>query len=642
MASLDIRPTERFGYEAKGAVTVPIAEGLGLRVGAFAEKVGGDYSYENGDPLGEEETYAVTGTLNYDAQENFRLKATGYYVSSEDTRQLVSQAFTTPAGECDLVYNGELRALSDGSITGTFSTDLSQSALGTFCGNIPDWDESGYDAPPAGLFDSPDFVQQPARNSPDFFEQEFLDFAGKGLPSVPDGFGTTYKTWRANVSGEWDIAAGHTLSAMLSRGTASSIAIYDNNFGQSNVGTASAGRVNWSKDDYAELALQSSQDQRLRYKIGLSYSDNTNFFTNVSAFANFPFVTTPFEELVSENIAVFGSVDYDITEEITISAEGRYADETFEVLYDGAYNVDRTDPNAVRDRSTGYEKFMPRVIVSYQPTEDLNVYANWAISYLAGFETNVTNYVNDVPTSGIDPDEFGIFTPTQKLTSYEIGVKSRLTETITGSLSAYYMEWDNQVLFELSPFPIFTPLYSPGDSEYIGIEGELSATPTEWLNLTGNFSFTDVEFTSFGGTGSVATAILNPNLPPATQISANGNRPRFIPEWTAAVSATVALDTLFDLPVPAYMRVDAPYTGQFFIDNFEYNSVEGYWKVNLRAGVDITEDLNLEVYGKNLTDNRSWLTAGGTTTATLGPPGRKTFGTLPARREFGLQATYSF
>ena len=83
------------------------------------------------------------------------------------------------------------------------------------------------------------------------------------------------------------------------------------------------------------------------------------------------------------------------------------------------------------------------------------------------------------------------------------------------------------------------------------------------------------------------------------------------------------------------------YWGEFYIDNFEWNAVEGHWKLNARVHADIDECWSVEAYGTNLTNDLSHTTAGGTTSI-FGLPHRKNFAPLPRKREVGLRVTYNF
>lgn len=635
-ASVNMSPSQNTSTTVKAAIGGPVTDGIGIRIAGIYEEVGADYEYTNGDPLGEEETHAITGAVTWDVSESFRLKATGFYVGSEDTRTLSSQNFTTPAGACNLMYSGDLRNVATGEISGSFTTDLSMSTRGTFCGNVPDWDDVPFNVSPVGELDPATaplgfFAGIFPTNSIAYVQSTPAELEGLGVPDAPDRLGVNYELWRAHVSGEWDLPGDHLLSFGVARGESASRDVRDNNFGELDTLNL-IGNIFWVQDDYVEVRVSSGDEQRIRYQFGLSYYD-TEVRNGAANFLAEAF-GRPFDlSLIDgENIGVFGSIDWDILDNLTLSAEGRWNKDTQTIVYDG--NAGMMDPNAVIGEEQSFSKFMPRVLMSYRPVENINLYASWATSYLQGNDTNAADYAEDVPGAGLNPETVGFFTPVQKLMSVEVGLKHQVDDWLSYSIAGYYMDWENQVIFELSPAPIFTAIYQPGDSRYYGVELEASADVVEWLNVTSNVSYTDAEFTDFAGTGSVASAVLRPGIMAGTQISSIGLRPRYIPQWTAAVSATVQVDEMVNLPVPAYVRMDAVYTGQFFIDNFEYNSVEGYWKANIRAGVEVSDNVSLELYATNLTDNLSWQPAGGTTTA---GGGRKTFGLIPPRREFGFQ-----
>ncbi len=296
---------------------------------------------------------------------------------------------------------------------------------------------------------------------------------------------------------------------------------------------------------------------------------------------------------------------------------------------------------------------MPRVILAYRPSEDINLYGSYSQSYLQGIFTNADDYAAANPGSGLDASVVGQFTPRQELQAIELGIKHRATDWLNYSLAAYVMDWDNQTFFELSP-QTFVALNIAGDSEYFGLDAEFEITPKDWFTLTGGLAYVDVEFTDFAATGSVTSAVLTSATTvnsdgttggvltrPGDQISAVGLRPRYIPEWTASFSAILGISDLVNTDKNVWARLDGVYTGDFYVDNLEWNEVAGYWKFNLRAGMDVTENLTAELYGNNLTDDQSWTTAGGTTSIFFGTA-RKTFGPLPRRREIGLKLTFEF
>ncbi len=241
----------------------------------------------------------------------------------------------------------------------------------------------------------------------------------------------------------------------------------------------------------------------------------------------------------------------------------------------------------------------------------------------------------------------GPFTPIQELDAFEIGFKQQIG-ILDYSVAVYFMDWQNQTFFDLA-LPNFQSVNLAGDAEYTGIEFEWNAAITDWFTFSGGFNYVDAEFTDFGGSGSLASEVLapgqqilpaNPTIPAGQQIDSTGLSPRYISETTGVLSFD------FNFPVGdmgVYARADAIWTGDFYLDNFEYNQIEGYWKLNLRGGVELTESIRAEIYALNVTDDRSYLTTGGTTGVSFFALGnRSAFGTLPPAREIGLRLIANF
>ena len=640
--SLSYSGSDAHSYSAQAAIGGPITESIGLRAAVMSERVGADYQFGNGDPAGEDETAAATFVATWAPTDEFFLKASGFLVESEDTRQLASQVGPVPAGSCNRTYSGSYRSLVTGQITGSFTTDLSQSTRALFCGTIPDWDVVQPNTSPVGsLTDSSQLL---LFSNPLSHVQTLPSEVGSRnfYIKAPDGMGTTYRLWRYTLSADYDLPNEHTLQAAFARGESVSRTIFDNQFGTLTPAFPSflngpwlTGGANWTRDTYAEVRVSSGTEGRLRYMIGASTYEQDSDLIQYGSFG--PAVPLTFEN--GENVGIFGSLDYDINDQLTLSLEGRWNDDDQTIVYDGNAGV---DPGATENLGRGYSAFMPRGILAYRPTENINLYGSYSQSFLQGDFTNAQDYATANPGAGLNPSTVGVFTPRQELQAFEVGIKHRANAWLSYSVAAYLMDWDNQVFFELAP-TTFTPLYQPGDSEYVGLDMEFQVSPTEWFMLSGGAAYVDAEFTDFSGTGSVASAVLEPNLAmrAGDAISVIGNRPRYIAEWTGTFSAILEIGELMNTDRNVWARLDGAYQGEFFIDNFEYNTVDGYWKFNIRAGIDVTDSLSVELYGNNITDDQSYTTAGGTTSI-IGSPDRKTFAPLPRRREVGLKFVAEF
>jgi iron complex outermembrane receptor protein len=622
-------------HNATFAVSGPVSDTVGIRIAGMTERVGADWEYLNGDPYGKIDTDAIMGTLVFEPSTSLKIKANGFYVDSKDTISAQSQSADTPAGQCNDTYSGNLRNVVTGENLGSFTTDLSQSTLAIYCRDFPDFDDRPPNFSLAGQF-SPDFAFFGAV-SPDMATTLPVELAGRGSLDAPGGLGGKYNLWRANLNADYTLANDATISALVSRGEVSNYNIQDALFGDPGfrdvfgLNTILFGFIRWTRDSFAEVRYTSEDKGRLRYMIGFSYYDQEIEASGLQARKVLNFES-------GENYGVFGSVDFDITQQLTLSLEGRWNKDTQTIAFNGPTEILPSETPAAQNEEQSYSKFMPRAILSYQPNDDLNVYASWSRSNIQGVATNVENYAVAVPNSGLSSANVGFFTPVQTLTAYEVGVKHKVDDWLYYSIAAYYWDWKNQVFADLSPG--FVPLNLPGDSKILGVDFEATVIPVDWLKFTASANYNDIELKNFGGAGSLANAVLAPGLiTGGVQIDSAGKRPRWNPEWSGSLSTEFDLGEILSYERGAFFRVDSTYTGKFFTDNFGYGTVPGYWKFNARLGANITDNLVAEIYGNNITDNLSWTTQAGDTSS-LGS--RKGFGVLPRKREVGVRLIAKF
>lgn len=613
---------EQLSYRGVAAIGGPVTDKIGLRVATTYERKGADYEYVNGDPQGEENNFAIFGTAVFDVTETFQIKATGFFADAEDTSNAQSVNATVAPGDCNLVYSGAaLNGLT--GVETPFTTDLSQSLVTTFCGSIPN--ASIVEASATGQTSG---VTAPSSITP-------------YTSLLPDGLGSEYRVWRANLSFDLEMEGGQTFQALVSRGESELVSVQDFFFGETGDPTAPSTFIfassfgNWTQDTFLEARIGSNPDDRLRAEIGASYYKQK--FRNGNAFGS------DFQD--NEAIGIFGTIDFDITDALTLSAEGRWVDDT-QTLLTGTLGI--LDENS-------YSDFMPRAILSYSPNSDLNIYASWSQSSLNSVATNAVNFSAQVPASLPDPSVVGNFTGIQQLTAYEIGVKQQVGDWLSYSIAAFYMDWENQPFSSsiVAGTGSAVAINLDGDSKYKGIDFEFTLTPTAGLQVFGSVGWVDAELKRLGSAGSVSTVVLCPVSTLTTSgpvcdafsdvrtLSGAGNQPANVSEWSGAIGAS------YSFPISsgeAYIRGDALYTGERFIDNFEYNAISDSWRVNLRAGGDVTENLRVEAFVENLF-NDDTLQAAGNTGLSFGPTGgggRKAFGILPEKREIGFRLMAEF
>ena len=144
-----------------------------------------------------------------------------------------------------------------------------------------------------------------------------------------------------------------------------------------------------------------------------------------------------------EQIALFGEVYVQLSEQLKLTIGGRYYDYTqnYEQDFAGLLNFGRF-ADKVRDNQSG---FNPKFGLSFQANEDLLLYANLAKGFRLGGVSNVLpSFCNaDLAALGFSREDVKTFDP-DTLWSYELGVKSsHLDGRMTLNGATYYTKWDD-------------------------------------------------------------------------------------------------------------------------------------------------------------------------------------------------------
>ena len=639
-ASIEWSPSQSDEYKVDAAVGGPITDNVGIRVWAGYSRDGGDFRTQaDNEPYAVFKDTSVSGTLVVDATEDLRLELTGYYTRATDNGTSGSVPSTGPdgfaPGTCPVVFSGELLNPVTRETT-PFTRAIADFPAFNFCGQFPN-----------GKNWLPPFTVNPTA-ADTFGGQARLDRFGQLGPLMdkysilreptPGVLGGLNQTRRIQLKADYDIGE-HTLSAQLSRANTGTVDRRDFFFGVPPFGgalgtTIVVGADRVLRETYGEVRLTSPQDGRLRYLIGVSDYTQRSRATN--------FTNVDFQD--NETFAIFGSLDYDIADDLTVSVELRYTDEESESIIQGAVPVGWTgsgDTNCPVTTACNlvneYDDFIPRVILSYNAFEGATVYGSYSYSSLLGVATQAGS-ISAVAPSIIPPeqvDALGLFTAPQENEQFELGWKQQ-SEMYNFTLAIFKIDWKNQPFASVIVLPNggTTSFRGPGDSKYKGFDLEFNIMPTDWFTFGGNVAYTDAKMKSFSSRGSSEQRVLGSG---ALSVVADGNVPRNIPKWTGTLTPTIN-GILGDREW--YIRSDISYESAFWADYSEYLRGQDRFRLGLRAGIDLYEGSRIEVYGTNLTNNSTLNTNGGTTGFIS--LDRKAFSEPPARREFGVRVSAEF
>ena len=328
----------------------------------------------------------------------------------------------------------------------------------------------------------------------------------------------------------------------------------------------------------------------------------------------------------TETYAVFGDFTFDITEQLSLSAGGRYTWDKRRAdilrqnylgggspLFGGAgvaFGAPSTNFNGERE----YKKFTPRVSISYKPTPDHNIYASFSQGFKGGgFDPRgVGTNAPDLNGDGIQQDDeiasFLSFAPEQ-VDSYEVGYKGNFLDgALYVAVAGFYADYKDvqipgSVACTVSVGGVATPSFcgvvsNAGKARFKGLEFESAArlgrdlmTPGDRLNLSTAVGYIDAEYreyiTNIGGV--------------PTDVAAN-REVQNTPKWTA--SGTMSYST----PVGAgslYLASSVSWrskTYQFEIPN-PYIDQKGFALWDASIVYTAPDDRwTLGLHGKNLMD----------------------------------------
>ncbi len=666
-------------YDISVSHSGPIVEDrLAYRVYVRGYGTGGQFTAGDGGALGKESTDTLMGTLYATPSDNLTVKLNALFASDEDGAP--AQAMISgPLG---------LRGMNTSNVTNCFSQGITSPTIlrpngapltDWVCGPIPER---------LDLIDSNTVV-----------DPEWITFWNEIVPEVPgipflDHVGLKRDQLRLSGEANYDIDGdgffgGSTATLLV--GYAEEDLAFIRDFDVSPV-------QNWlsrdpSSNDWWQLEarITSDQDRALTWSLGVSYFDASFKATYQGGevivggdggltvpFASFdldsafgrasdglcpcffpPLQTGP--TTFNETLGVFGSLNFDFTDEIGLDFEWRWQrDEITVQAAAGDFDVSALptdfqafDVGGGRLGDTN-KTFLPRITLQYQPTDETNVWFTFSRGNTPGFFNGdlINRPIADVLLVAAARPDSPLFVEEEKLDNFELGWKQQFMDNrINFSLVAYYMEWKNQktrtgeTITRPDSTQIAANLTVGGfDTEFKGIEFEGSFAATENLTFDTGIAFADAEFQVFscGFTDDFA-----PPAPDGT-LDCSGNRPVQSPKWTGALAGTWT-DALTD-DWDYFLRWDAAYTGKRFVDEQNFAWVDSRIISNLRVGV-ANEDFRLEAFVTNLFNDKTWSVGQRWSDFSADQGGLFPFEftaqqgialTGPDLRQFGVRASYNF
>ena len=231
------------------------------------------------------------------------------------------------------------------------------------------------------------------------------------------------------------------------------------------------------------MAQANADAARARLCAELSYCASTTPLTITAASLPESRNTNRFD---IRNQAVFGSITFDLTDRLSLSAEGRYADEKITQATQ-TFNNGAAAP-APRVVSASFKEFTPRFTASFQPSRDHLFYAVYAEGQKPGGFNSNQAIVAGFPT----------FAPEDNKT-YEFGTKNQFLDgALTANLAVYHTTIKGyQITQNISVPPNQVSLTRNGGNARVnGAEVELLIRPDRHFTVTANYAYTNTRFTA--------------------------------------------------------------------------------------------------------------------------------------------------
>ena len=613
-----------YGLKSKAATTGyiegPITSKLGVRATfSYTDKEGHyDNAFVEGQRLGDEETLAYGIMLDFNPTDNLNimLRASKYedddgpgaYALAGGLAEHNFCAEPTPAinqfscffvNGLESVYQGEVNIPT--SIGASSSADVFSKATDQLRDASGNW---------AGASGGPGYAP--------IGDHSFDDLSHNGFGKAGDG-----ERFGAIVS--WDMTDSLNLNIAYGKNEDDYVLFHDfDAAGGFGFHTYNA-RV--TEDETFEVRL-SGTSERFDWSIGATQVEMSSkahggfydqYFGDLFGgtpgywFADIYNPTTALSLIEADTTGIFASVDFRITDRLTLIGEVRRQEDEI--------NDPSVNEAAGKNLSPAeFSSTLPRVVIKYELNDNHMFYANYSEGTLpGGFNPEVASKLTtpeQIATFNADTPGIGETFQEETLTNYEAGWKYASDDgRLAMNLAIFHMERSDQVYsgFGVIPADVTCSGDSDGDgvpntetctvafsgngtsSDIDGFEIDLSYQMFDSLSLQAGLGYTKAEISDFPENGDCGdyNDVFGPGL------SCVGQQAARYPEWLGSFIATYDFNTPLG---DSYARGELFYTGSYYDEVTNLTEIPDATEINLRAGVRMDNGISLEAYVSNLLD----------------------------------------
>lgn len=410
-----------------------------------------------------------------------------------------------------------------------------------------------------------------------------------------------------------------------------------------------------------EARISSPGDDRFRWRIGgFASHDRRHGLTRYLEASELGLDLLTDTRIVN-NRAIFGGIDFDVTDTLTVGAELRHqvdkvtnrtpsyrAGDVFSADYIAGLTL--PNPNQIVGvagvRKATFKATLPRVTVNWKAAPDVSFYAQFAQGNAPGGFNPV-----DAPISTVKEE---------KLSNYEVGVKTSRWGFDYLNLSAFWQDYRNQVLTNTYQTATAINSYNVniGRTRIRGLELE-GAYPLAGraLQLQFNYTFLDAKIRRgiepeqavlLLGRGCKTGTTTNLDLPGCRDAaSIVGNRPPLVSKHSGSIGLRSENEITSGWSL--FAGADLIYRSSYYAQVLNLAESGDSTKVNLQIGVHDDNGLRLTLWGKNVFGEKSpdgilrYVDLGAGVAKAPSGDSSRAFGITPTRKaEYGLTLTKSF
>jgi iron complex outermembrane receptor protein len=359
----------------------------------------------------------------------------------------------------------------------------------------------------------------------------------------------------------------------------------------------------------------------------------------------------------TEHWSIAASVSFDITDALSITAEGRYLDETIkyagraeDVSFYSLFGDDENfgyffGPGPMTHNEVSETEFVPRVTVDWALNDDQMLYAYVAKGFKPGGISTV-DANGDVSTG-----EYG----SESIWTYEIGYKSLWRDdSLRFNAAAFYYDYTDQQVpyFYTEPATglLNSTVINAGKTEVKGVELELVWNSAFVAGLSANISYvySDAEYTDFNTREILAKAGGVPDnntLALAGNVDGDfgGNQVMGSPEHAAVMGARY--EHTLGSELNGYLELLGRYESKRYVDLGNRAWLPSRWAADLFAGVS-GDKWDATLYVTNLLDEDAIASGVSNVDYGLLPDAQNVSSAtnlvIPQPRTVGLRASYRF